>query len=62
MDQRLLMLIRRRDKAESRMCNASASKNRYNNPTLHEYERDVAEELIEERLENLKEKNAEEDN
>lgn len=53
MDHRLLMLMRRRDKAESRMCNAAGSKNRYNNPAIHEYERDVAEELIEEAMEEI---------
>jgi len=54
MDQKLLALIRRRDKAESRFSNASGSVDRYNSPTVHRYERDVAEELIQDRLEELK--------
>lgn len=53
MDQKLFMLMRRRDRAESRMRNASASRNRYNNPSIHEYDRDVAEEMIQNRLDDL---------
>jgi len=47
-DLKLISLVRRRDKAESRMCNAENDGNRYNHPTIHKYERDVAQDLIDE--------------
>jgi len=47
-DLKLISLIRRRDKAESRMCNGENDGNRYNHPSIHRYERDVAQEFIEE--------------
>jgi len=48
MNQKLQMLIRRREKAQTRMANAESSKNRYNNSSIDKYERDIAQELIEE--------------
>jgi len=46
MDLKLVSLIRKRDKAESRMCNAENGGNRYNHPSIHRYERNIAQELI----------------
>jgi len=52
-DLKLISLIRRRDKAESRMSTAEGLNQKYYTPSIHRYERDVAQELIEERREQL---------
>ena len=44
-----LSLIKQREKAQSRLSKAEKNKNRYDNPSIHRYERDVAQELIEDR-------------
>lgn len=46
MDLKLISLIRRRDKAESRMSTAKGLNQNYYTPSIHKYERDVAQELI----------------
>ena len=48
MDLKLISLIRKRDKAESRMSTAEGLNQEYYTPSIHRYERDVAEEIIEE--------------
>lgn len=51
-DLKLLSLIRRRDKAETRLSIAEGLNQKYFYPSIHRYERDVAEELIKDHKEN----------
>lgn len=47
MDLKLISLIRKRDKAESRMSTAEGLNQEYYTPSIHRYERDLTEDLIE---------------
>jgi len=58
MNLKLQSLIRKRDRAETRMSRAENDGNRYNHPTIHEWERDIAQELIEEEREKQNTKEA----
>jgi len=50
MDLKLQSLQRRRDKAETRMTTAKGLNQNYYTPSIHRYERDIAQDMIKEEL------------